>query len=207
MSAQSELGFIHRFVPAKRSGAQTLLVLHGTGGDETDLLPLANMIDPDAAILSPRGKTLENGMPRFFRRFAEGKFDIKDLKFRTAELADFVLLASKKYSFNLDSVVAVGYSNGANIAASLLLLRPETLSRAIFFRAMLPLTPEKLPDLSGKQVFISAGKRDTMIPREGTLALQNILEKAGAIVTMNWMDSTHSLMQAEVEKAREWLMK
>ena len=156
MSAQSELGFIHRFVPAKRSGAQTLLVLHGTGGDETDLLLLANMIDPDAAILSPRGRTLENGMPRFFRRFAEGKFDIKDLKFRTAELADFVLLASKKYSFNLDSVVAVGYSNGANIAASLLLLRPETVSRAILFRTMLPLTPEKLLDLSGKQVLISA---------------------------------------------------
>jgi len=207
MSAQSELGFIHKFIPAKRSEFPTLLVLHGTGGDEDDLIPLAGMIDPDAAILSPRGKTLENGMPRFFRRFAEGKFDIRDLRFRTAELADFVSLASKKYGFDPKSVVAVGYSNGANIGASLLLLRPETLSRAILFRAMLPLSPEKLPDLSGKKVFISAGKHDTMIPKDGTLALQDLLEKASAQVTMNWINSTHSLIQTEVEKAREWLLK
>jgi len=207
MSAQSELGFIHKFIPAKRSEFPTLLVLHGTGGDEDDLIPLAGMIDPDAAILSPRGKTLENGMPRFFRRFAEGKFDIRDLRFRTAELADFVSLASKKYGFDPKSVVAVGYSNGANIGASLLLLRPETLSRAILFRAMLPLSPEKLPDLSGKKVFISAGKHDTMIPKDGTLALQDLLEKASAQVTMNWINSAHSLIQTEVEKAREWLLK
>jgi len=201
----SDLGFIHRFIPAKREGAQTLLVLHGTGGDESDLVSLAGTIDPNAGILSPRGKVLENGMPRFFRRFAEGVFDIKDLKFRTAELADFVSKASKKYNFDPESVVALGYSNGANIGASLLLLSPETLSKAILFRAMLPLTPDKIPDLSGKKVFISAGRFDTVIPKDGTLALQKTLEEGCAEVTLNWADSTHSLIQTEVEKAKKWL--
>ena len=203
----SELGFIHRFIPAKRDDANTLLALHGTGGDEDDMLSLARTIDGEAAILSPRGKVLENGMPRFFRRFAEGVFDVEDLRFRTAELADFVSAASKKYGFDPRSVVGLGYSNGANIGASLLLLRPETMKRAILFRAMLPLKPEKKPDLSGKKVFISAGRSDSMIPREGTIALQKMLEDAGAQVTMNWEDSTHSLISVEVEKAKEWLRK
>jgi predicted esterase len=202
-----ELGFIHRFVPAKHEGASTLLVLHGTGGDEDDLLSLARMIDGDAAVLSPRGKVLENGMPRFFRRFAEGVFDVEDLRFRSAELADFVLAASKKYGFDPHSVVGLGYSNGANIGASLLLLRPETLESAILFRAMLPLKPEEMPNLSGKRVFISAGRQDSMIPREGTIALQKMLVEAGADVTMNWEDSTHSLLNVEVVKAKEWLRK
>ncbi len=203
----TQLGFIHRFIPAKRQKALTLLTLHGTGGDENDLLSLARMIDKDAAVLSPRGKVLENGMPRFFRRFAEGKFDIADLKFRTAELAEFVSRASQSYGFDLSSVVALGYSNGANIGASLLLLGPETLSGAILFRAMLPLKPDKLPDLSQKRVFISEGKFDSMIPKDGTIALQEVLEEAGAEVTLNWVDSTHSLTQPEVEMAREWLRK
>jgi phospholipase/carboxylesterase len=203
----SDLGFIHKVVPAMRSEAPTLLLLHGTGGNEEDLIPLANMIDPDAAILSPRGKVLENGMPRFFRRIAEGKFDIEDLKFRTAELSDFVSQSSRKYGFDPTSVVAIGYSNGANIAASLLLLRPETLDRAILFRAMLPLQVEKSPDLSTKKVFISAGRFDTMIPTDGTIALEKALEEAGAKVTMNWVNSSHSLTQGEIETAREWLLK
>jgi len=201
----SELGFIHRFIPAKRDGANTLLALHGTGGDEDDLLSLARMIDGEASVLSPRGKVLENGMPRFFRRLAEGVFDVEDLRFRTAELANFVSAASKKYGFDPRSVVGLGYSNGANIGASLLLLRPATLERAILFRAMLPLKPGKKPDLSGKKVFISAGRSDSMIPREGTIALQKMLEDAGAKVTMNWEDSTHSLVSVEVGKAKEWL--
>jgi len=209
MSARmdSELGFIHRYFPAKREDANTLLTLHGTGGDEDDLISLARMIDPVAAILSPRGKALENGMPRFFRRFAEGVFDVEDLRFRTAELADFISAASKKYGFDPRSVVVVGYSNGANIGASLLLLRPETMKSAILFRAMLPLKPEKKPDLTGKEVFISGGTYDSMIPREGTIALQKTLEDDGAKVTMNWEDSTHSLVSVEVRKAKEWLHK
>lgn len=203
----SDLGFVHKFIPAREAGAPTLLLLHGTGGNEQDLISLGNMIDQNASILSPRGKVLENGMPRFFRRFSEGNFDIEDLKFRTAELADFVSHSSKKYRFDPASVVGVGYSNGANIAAALLLLRPETLGSAILFRAMLPLKVEKLPDLSEKKVFISAGRFDTMIPREGTVALQKTLESTGADVTLNWVNSSHSLTQGEVVTAREWLSK
>src|SRR6266480_356877 len=149
------LDFVHEFVPG--SSKRTLLLLHGTGGNEHDLIRLGHEIDPEAAILSPRGKVLENGMPRFFKRLAEGVFDLEDLKFRTYELADFVEEASKVYGFDLQHVVALGYSNGANIAASELLLRPAILSSAILFRPMVPLIPEVLPDLSTKHVFISAG--------------------------------------------------
>jgi phospholipase/carboxylesterase len=201
----ANLGFVHRYLPSKTKGARILLVLHGTGGDEDDMLPLAKTIDPQAAILSPRGKVLENGMPRFFRRYAEGVFDIEDLKFRTQELGDFVVNASKKYGFDSENVVALGYSNGANIGASLLLLRPEILKGTVLFRAMLPLNPNKQPDLKGKKVFLSAGKYDSIIPQEGTRALVKLLETSGAEVTLNWEESTHSLKQSEVEKAKTWL--
>jgi predicted esterase len=201
----ADLGFIHRYLPARTNSARTLLVLHGTGGDEDDMLPLAKVIDSQAAIISPRGKVLENGMPRFFRRLAEGVFDVEDLKFRTQELADFVVKASKKYGFDIENVVAVGYSNGANIGASLLLLRPETLKDAILFRAMLPLNPVKQPDLKGKKIFVSAGKYDSIIPQESTRELVKLLESSGATVTLNWEESTHSLKQSEIEKAKSWL--
>src|SRR5258705_13908642 len=138
--------FIHEFVPSTSS--RTLLLLHGTGGNERDLIPLGRELDPNAGLLSPRGKVLENGMPRFFRRLAEGVFDLEDLKYRTNELADFVTAAAQHYRFTSDNVVAVGYSNGANIAASMLLLRPEVMPAAILFRAMVPLVPDRLPDLS-----------------------------------------------------------
>jgi phospholipase/carboxylesterase len=172
---KNQLGFIHRFIPPKnrtsevtigttdevqthRKAFTTFLLLHGTGGNEEDLIPLAYELDKRAAILSPRGKVLENGTtPRFFRRLAEGVFDLEDLKFRTNELAEFVVDASKTYNFDLQHVIAVGYSNGANIAASMLLLRPETLSSAILFRAMVPLVPQTLPVLSNKLIFMSSG--------------------------------------------------
>src|SRR6476646_3067578 len=118
--------FLHEFVRGKSD--RTLLLWHGTGGNERDLIPLGREIDPDASLLSPRGKILENGMPRFFRRLAEGVFDLEDLKYRTNELAEFIAAAGEHYGFAADKLVAVGYSNGANIAASLLLLRPEVLS-------------------------------------------------------------------------------
>src|SRR2546427_8680531 len=137
--------FIHEFVPG--SSSRTLLLLHGTGGNERDLIPLGGALDPNASLLGPRGKVLENGMPRFFRRLAEGVFDLEDLKHRTNELADFVTAAAQHYGFASDEVVAVGYSNGANIAASMLLLRPKILSTAILFRAMVPLVPETQPNL------------------------------------------------------------
>src|ERR1700756_1470529 len=138
--------FIHEFVPG-RSG-RTLLLLHGTGGNERDLIPVGRELDSSASLLSPRGKVLENGMPRFFRRLAEGVFDLEDLTRRTHELADFVIAAAQHYKIDINNIVAVGYSNGANIAASMLLLRPKMLSAAILFRAMVPLVPDKQPDLS-----------------------------------------------------------
>src|SRR5216110_3498545 len=150
--------FLHEFVHGNSNG--TLLLLHGTGGNERDLIPLGRELDPNAALLSPRGKVLENGMPRFFRRLAEGVFDVEDLKHRTNELADFVAAAAEHYGFAADKVVAVGYSNGANIAASLLLLRPEVLSAAVLFRAMVPLVPDTPPNLSAVRVWIGGGTDD-----------------------------------------------
>jgi phospholipase/carboxylesterase len=200
---KAELDFIHEFVPG--SSKRTLLLLHGTGGNERDLIPLGREIDPAAAILSPRGKVLENGMPRFFRRLAEGIFDEEDLKRRTHELADFVGAAAQHYKFAADEIVAVGYSNGANIAASLLLLRPETLRAAILFRAMVPLVPEKLPDLSSARVWIGAGNQDPIIPTSETQRLVDLLRSARADVTIRFVNAGHSLTKAEVETASLWL--
>src|ERR671925_1141947 len=205
--SSSELGFIHKFIPTStRQDQVTLLLLHGTGGNEQDLLPLGRELYPRAAILSPRGKVLESGMPRFFRRLAEGIFDIEDLKFRTHELADFVAKASKVYGFDLRYVVSVGYSNGANIASSLLLLRPEVISSAILFRAMVPFMPEKVPDLTTKNIFMAAGEYDPIVPRKQTEMLFRLFEKAGAKVVLHWQkNSGHELGYDEISLAKEWL--
>jgi len=194
--------FIHEFVPG--ISKRTLLLLHGTGGNERDLLPVGRELDPNAALLSPRGKVLENGMPRFFRRLAEGVFDLEDLKKRTIELADFVAAAAKHYKLAADQIVAVGYSNGANIAASMLLLRPEILSAAILFRAMVPLVPEKLPDLSSVRVWIGAGNQDPIIPASEAQGLVELLRSAGADVTIRFANASHALTEADVETARHW---
>ena len=214
------LGFNHLFFPSRKKEAEvraggareqgktlpiTVLLLHGTGGNEEDLIPLGNEIAPGAAILSPRGKVLESGMPRFFRRLAEGVFDLEDLGFRTYELADFVKEASKIYGFDLKSLVAIGYSNGANIAASILLLQPNILSNAILFRPMVPLIPDFLPGLSSKHVFISAGLHDPIVTSQETKNLLNLLQKAGADVSINWQNSGHELTSDEVRKAKGWL--
>jgi phospholipase/carboxylesterase/glyoxalase family protein len=203
---QPELGFSHRFIHTKDHNTPTLLLLHGTGGDENDLLPLGHQLDSKAGLLSPRGKVLERGMvPRYFRRLAEGVFDVQDLKFRTNELADFVERASATYWFDAGKVMAVGYSNGANIAASILLLRPETLSGAILFRAMVPLVPDTLPDLSGKRIFVSSGLRDPIVTKSEAETLANMLRQAGADVTLEWQDSGHELVEEDVIDARQWL--
>jgi predicted esterase len=196
--------FIHEFVPGTSN--RSLLLLHGTGGNERDLIPFGRELDPDAALLSPRGKVLENGMPRFFRRLAEGIFDLEDLKYRTNELADFVAAAAQHYGFATDNVVAVGYSNGANIAASMLLLRPEILSAAILFRAMVPLIPDTPPNLSAVRVWIGAGMNDPIIPTSETKRLAELLRNAGTDVTMRFFQAGHELTPADVEAAREWLM-
>jgi predicted esterase len=195
--------FIHEFVPG--NSQRTLLLLHGTGGNERDLIPLGRELDERAALLSPRGKVLENGMPRFFRRIAEGVFDLEDLKKRTNELADFVAAAAQHYGFAADKLVAVGYSNGANIAASMLLLRPEVLPAAILFRAMVPLVPDKQPKLSSMHVWIGAGTDDPIIPTSETKRLAELLRKAGADVTIRHFPAGHELTPDDVEAARDWL--
>ena len=195
--------FIHEFIPG--TSDRTLLLLHGTGGNERDLIPLGRELDPTAALLSPRGKILENGMPRYFRRLAEGVFDLEDLKLRTNELADFVASAVQHYKLAADQVIAVGYSNGANIAASVLVLRPEILRSAILFRAMVPLVPETLPDLSSVRVWISAGNQDPIIPTSETQRLVELLRKAGADVTIRFVNASHALTEADVKTARHWL--
>ncbi len=195
--------FIHEFVPGKSN--RTLLLLHGTGGNERDLIPLGHDLDPNASLLSPRGKTLENGRPRFFRRLAEGVFDLEDLRNRTNELADFVTSSAKHYEIDATRIVAVGYSNGANIAASMLLLRPEILSSAILFRAMVPLIPDKLPDLSSRSVLISAGAYDPIVPASNTTELVDLLRKSGADVSIRFLQSGHELTGEDVDLAREYL--
>lgn len=205
--SSSELGFIHQFIPAEnRSDKITLLLLHGTGGNEQDLIPLGRELFPRAAILSPRGKVLESGMPRFFRRLAEGVFDIEDLKYRTHELADFVEKASKVYGFDLRYMISIGYSNGANITSSLLLLRSEVMSSAVLFRAMIPFMPEKVPNLSMKNIFLGAGENDPIVPREQTEMLFGLFKRAGANVVLHWQkNSGHELDYDEVSAAKEWL--
>ena len=199
-----DLGFIHRYVPGDEDG-MTLLLLHGTGGNEDDLIPLGQELAPGAAILSPRGKISEHGSPRFFRRLAEGVFDVEDLVFRTYELAEFVENAAEEYGFDPAKLVSVGYSNGANIAAGLILLHPGLLRAAILFRSMVPLEPEVTPDLSGMPVFMAAGTRDQMIPPDNTERLANMLGEAGAEVDLRWRDIGHPLAREEVSEAKGWL--
>jgi len=195
--------FIHEFVPGTSN--RTLLLLHGTGGNERDLIPLGRELDPNAALLSPRGKVLENGMPRFFRRLAEGVFDLEDLKYRTNELADFVAAAVRQYELAADHIVGVGYSNGANIAGSMLLLRPEILHAAILFRAMVPLVPDKMPELSSVHVWIGAGDQDPIIPPSEVQRLVELLRRAGTEVTIRFFHAGHGLTSDEIETAGRWL--
>jgi phospholipase/carboxylesterase len=198
--------FIHRFRPSPAGDdGRTLLLLHGTGGNQDDLVPIGRALDSAAALLSPRGQVLENGMPRFFRRLAEGVFDEEDLVRRTHELADFIDAAVQHYRLTRDKIVAVGYSNGANIAASLLLLRPEVFPAAILFRAMLPLVPENLPDLSGVRVWVAAGNHDALIPPSESERLVRLLHSARADVTLFHINAGHELTDEDVQAAHHWL--
>ena len=200
--------FIHRFVPAPGGNiatAPTLLLLHGTGGDENDLIELGKSLAPEANLLSPRGKISENGMPRFFRRLAEGVFDEADLIHRTHELADFITAAAMHYGFSPDTITAVGYSNGANITASILLLRPGVLRRAVLLRAMVPLIPEKSPDLAGTKIFLASGLSDPILPIDNARKLASIFREAGADLTFHELNAGHQLTSAELDAARVWL--
>jgi len=185
----------------------TLLLLHGTGGNEHDLLPLAGMIDDRASILSVRGEVLENGMPRFFKRLAEGVFDIDDLIMRTKQLYEFLDEASTQYGFERSNVLAIGYSNGANIAASLLFHYEASLKGAILHHPMVPRRGIELPDLTGTPVFISAGTNDPICPAQETKDLDELLSGAGAEVSVHWENFGHSLTGSEVAAAGEWYKK
>lgn len=197
----------HIFQKGSNPFQPTLLCLHGTGGNELDLLPIARRIDEEASILSVRGNVLENGMPRFFRRLAEGVFDEEDLKFRTKELNEFLDEAAQKYDFDRNNIFAVGYSNGANIAASLLFHYQNALKGAILHHPMVPIKGMGLPVLSGKSVFITAGTNDPLISSLESVELQSLLEKAGANVEIHWEDRGHQLTNEEVESAAEWYKK
>lgn len=201
--------FIHRFVPASggNKNARTLLLLHGTGGNENDLLQLGRSLAPDANLLSPRGKILENGMPRFFRRLAEGVFDEEDLIKRTHELADFIESAIAVYGLDKNGISALGYSNGANIAASTLLLRPGVIHEAVLLRAMIPLQPPVAPALNDVRVFLAAGQHDPLVPVGNVSKLASMLESYGADVQLQMSDAGHQLTSAELELAGRWLAK
>jgi predicted esterase len=203
------LGFVHRYLPpaepAGTVGDKTLLLLHGTGGDEEDLLPLGRLLLPGAGMLSPRGRVVENGMRRFFRRHGVGVLDQEDLRRQTDELADFVDEAAGVYEFERAAVVAVGFSNGANIATSLLLRRGQVLRAAVLLSPMLPFEPDELPDLTGVAVFIGAGRADPYAPVAQVERLAALLESAGAEVTVHWEPGGHALTRNEIDAAHRWL--
>jgi phospholipase/carboxylesterase len=203
--SDTRLNFIHRFQSGSRAGATPLLLLHGTGGNENDLLSLGEALAPGAPLLSPRGKVLEHGMPRFFRRLAEGVFDLEDLRFRAGELAEFVKAARESYDLGEIAPIAVGYSNGANIAGALLLLHPGILSGALLLRPMVPLVPESLPALNGVRVLIAAGRNDPVVPTDQPRALADLLGSAGADVTLHGSNAGHALTREDLEVGERWM--
>lgn len=197
------LSFVHRFEPGSDRNTPPLLLLHGTGGDENDLVGLGRMVAPEAALLAPRGKVLESGMPRFFRRLAEGIFDEQDVKRRAHELADFVTEAREAYG--LPAPIALGFSNGANIAAAALLLRPEAFAGAVLIRAMVPLSQSPASDLTGKPALILSGAMDPMVPAENAGRLAALLSATGARVDHRTLPAGHGLTQADISLARAFL--
>ncbi|MCK1715397.1 MULTISPECIES: alpha/beta hydrolase [unclassified Bradyrhizobium] len=199
----TESAFIHCFEPANSAGSTPLLLLHGTGGDENDLVGLGKMISPGSALLSPRGRVLEHGMPRFFRRLTEGVFDEEDVRRRALELSDFVADARQRYG--IAAPVAVGFSNGANIAAALLLLKPDLLSGAILLRAMVPLSDQPKAALDGKPVLLLSGQADPIVPASNSSRLAALLSAAGASVSHKVLPAGHQLSQADVTLSRGWI--
>jgi phospholipase/carboxylesterase len=201
-----DLGFIHRFVVAEESASgETLIVLHGTGGDENDLIGIGQAIAPGAAILSPRGNVSENGAPRFFKRLGEGVFDPKEVRSRGEELAGFIHAAIARYGLDPARVYALGYSNGANIASTVMLIEPGLLQGSILFRPMLVFEPEQRSDLSGTRLFISASRMDPIVPAGSVERLVELFEEAHAEVTLKWQLAGHNLAPSEVREAAEWL--
>ncbi len=200
-----DLGFIHRFRPAAPGVRDTLLVLHGTGGNEDDLVGIAQTVAPGAAVISPRGKVLEGGAPRFFRRLAEGVFDPAEVHARGEEMAGFIRAAALRYEREADRIFALGYSNGANIASTVMLIDPDVIRAAVLLRPMLVFEPAEKADLTGKAVLLSAGKVDRIVPVESVEKLAGLLKDRGAEVTLNWQLGGHNLVPSEMKEAAEWL--
>lgn len=198
---------VHRWEPPSGESAPTLLLLHGTGGDENDLVPLARMVAPNAALLSVRGNVLERGVPRFFRRLSEGVFDLVDLRRRTSELGEFIDAAAARYGFGAESLYALGFSNGANVAASLILSRPHALAGGALIRAMVPFEPDPLPDLSGVAVLLTQGRQDPLIPAARAERLAELLRAGGAEVELEWQPGGHGLTPGDVSAVRRWIGK
>jgi phospholipase/carboxylesterase len=199
------LSYHHLFEPGTDPAAPPLLLLHGTGGDERDLVPLARQVSPGSALLSPRGDVLERGAPRFFRRLAEGVFDLPDVERRTHALADFIAAAAARYGFDASRLTALGFSNGANIAGSLLLLRPESLAAAALLRPMVVLEPAVPPDLAGKRVLISSGEFDPIVPNDHPPRLAELLRRGGASVDLHTHSASHGLVPADLAAAQKFL--
>jgi phospholipase/carboxylesterase len=205
--APGDLGFAHVYKPGPQPGVPTLLLLHGTGGDEHDLLPLGGLL-PGANLLSPRGKVLEHGMPRFFRRLAEGVFDVEDVKRRAEELANFVTAAADHYGFDGARVFALGFSNGANIASAVMLARPGVLKGGVLLRAMVPFEPEtgaETEPLRGTRVLISNGEQDPIVAAAETDRLARLLQRHGADVEVHWQPAGHQLLPGDFAAAKNWL--
>lgn len=184
----------------------TFLLLHGTGGDEHDLLGLAQVINPTYNVLSVRGEVQEHGMNRFFKRLSEGVFDEEDLVYRTHQLNDFVDMKAIEYGFDRSKVIALGYSNGANIAASILFHYQDAFDKAILLHPMVPIRKE-LPDLSDISIFIGAGKNDPICPPEQSIELERLFKEAHAQVHLHWENNGHRLTQSEVDAVKDWLLK
>lgn len=200
-----DLGYVHRFRPATSGSRDTLLLLHGTGGNEDDLIGIAGTIGPGAAVISPRGNVLESGAPRFFHRLAEGVFDPAEVRSRGEELARFIRAAVASYDLDPARVFALGYSNGANIASTVMLIDPEIILAAILLRPMLVFEPVEKVDLRGKEVLISAGRVDPIVPVASVQKLADVLEERGAGVTLEWQLGGHNLVPSEIKEASDWL--
>jgi predicted esterase len=201
----ADLSFIHVYEPAPGADRRTLLLLHGVGGDERDLLALARLLQPTAGVLSPRGQVEDRGMLRFFKRMPQGVYDMEDLPRRAAQLSAFVAAAAAHYRFDAHEVMAVGFAEGANIASTMLLACPETLAGAVLFRGAVPMMPDRMPKLPGTPILVSNGRHDRVTAPEDTSQLAALLRAAGADVTVVLQQAAHQLTHADVEQARAWL--
>lgn len=199
------LSYQYHFEPGTDPAKPPLLLLHGTGGNERDLLPLGRQLSPGSALLSPLGDVLEHGQRRFFRRFTEGVFDLADVERRTQALADFIAEAAHQHGFDASRLTALGFSNGANIAASLLLLRPEALAHAVLLRPMVVLDPPSGPDLHGKKVLLCAGTHDPLVPADHPTRLATLFRNAGAEVSLHTATAGHNLATSDLAAARDFL--